>query len=79
MGGASIRVYYGRDVLSRLKRGGINSEVPVLVHSCRSSQPDRHVALELGAVDYIDKPVDPRFMLGKIRRLIDAAREHRDA
>ncbi len=37
------------------------------------SQPDRHVAFELGAVDYIEKPSDPRFMLGKIRRLIDAS------
>ena len=65
----------GRDVLSRLKRDSKTSDVPVLVHSSRSAQLDRHVALELGAVDYVDKPMDARLLAGKIGRLIDAARE----
>ncbi len=69
----------GRDVLRRLTLGSDTSHVPVLVHSSRSGQLDRHVVLKLGAVDFIDKPMDARLMAGKIRHLIDAAQARTSA
>jgi DNA-binding response OmpR family regulator len=64
----------GRDVLSRLKGNTETSSIPVLVFSSRSGQLDRHVALELGAEDFVEKPMDGRLLMGKIGRLIEAAR-----
>ncbi|HMI89210.1 MAG TPA: response regulator [Polyangiaceae bacterium] len=61
----------GRDVLSSLKRGGPSSGVPVLVHSSRNAQLDRHAVLQLGADDYIDKPMDARFLARRIGRMLD--------
>jgi DNA-binding response OmpR family regulator len=64
----------GRDVLSRLKRDPATSTIPVLVQSGRSAQLDRHVVLELGADDFVDKPMEPRLLMAKIGRLIARAR-----
>jgi DNA-binding response OmpR family regulator len=60
----------GRDVLSRLKQNAETSNIPVLVCSARSGQLDRHLGLELGADDYIDKPMDANLLMGKIARII---------
>lgn len=65
----------GRDVLKRLKENPHSARVPVLVYSARDSQYDRHLALELGAEDFLDKPCDPKALVRKIGRLIDRARE----
>jgi DNA-binding response OmpR family regulator len=62
----------GRDVLARLKGSDNSSHVPILVHSSRSAQLDRHVALKLGAVDFIDKPIEAQLLAGRVRRLIAA-------
>ena len=64
----------GRDVLTRLKKNPETSAIPVLVHSGRSSQVDRHVVLELGAEDFVDKPTNPRLLMTKIERLIARSR-----
>jgi len=61
----------GRDVLSRLKSGGPSSAVPVLVHSSRNGELDRHAVLQLGADDFIDKPIGARFLAGRIGRMLD--------
>src|SRR6266545_3949675 len=68
------QVYDGRDVLSRLKRNTETAIIPVLVLSSRSGQLDRHVALELGADDFVDKPMDGRLLMRKIGRMIEVSR-----
>jgi CheY-like chemotaxis protein len=65
----------GRDVLSHLKRDPRTANVPVLVCSGRTDSHNRHLALELGAIDFVDKPFHPKELMLKIGRAIDKQRE----
>ncbi len=57
----------GLDVLRRL-RG--QSAVPVVMLTARGDETDRVVGLELGADDYLAKPVYPRELLARIRAVL---------
>jgi DNA-binding response OmpR family regulator len=65
----------GRVVLARLKQNPNCADVPVIVYSGRNGQVDRHVALDLGAEDFVDKPFDAGFLVTRIQRLLEKARE----
>jgi two-component system phosphate regulon response regulator PhoB len=69
----------GRDVLKRLKDTPATADVPVLVYSGRGGQSDRLVGLELGAEDYVDKPIDAGSLVRKIGRLIERKTRERAA
>ena len=69
----------GRDVLKRLKENPATAAVPVLVYSGRDGQSDRLVGLELGAEDYVDKPIDAGSLVRKIGRLIERKTRERAA
>jgi two-component system OmpR family response regulator len=63
----------GLDLVREASQAGIC----VIVLSARGSSPDRILGLELGAHDYLIKPVEPRELALRIRRLValvDAAR-----
>ena len=57
----------GLDVLRRLRQ---KSAVPVLMLTARGDETDRVVGLELGADDYLAKPVSPRELLARIRAVL---------
>src|SRR5262245_4158580 len=57
----------GLDVLRRLRT---KSAVPVLMLTARGDETDRVVGLELGADDYLSKPVSPRELLARIRAIL---------
>jgi DNA-binding response OmpR family regulator len=57
----------GLDVLRRLRA---KSAVPVLMLTARGDETDRVVGLELGADDYLAKPVYPRELLARIRAIL---------
>ncbi len=57
----------GLDVLRRLRA---RSAVPVLMLTARGDETDRVVGLELGADDYLAKPVYPRELLARIRAVL---------
>jgi two-component system OmpR family response regulator len=57
----------GLDVLRRLR---VRSAVPVLMLTARGDETDRVVGLELGADDYLPKPVSPRELLARIRAVL---------
>jgi len=57
----------GLDVLRRLRA---KSAVPVLMLTARGDETDRVVGLELGADDYLAKPVYPRELLARIRAVL---------
>lgn len=46
-----------------------HSQVPILMMSARSTKTDQLTGFELGADDYIEKPVDPDILCAKIRAL----------
>lgn len=47
--------------------------VPVLIMSARSAKSDKLAGYELGADDYIEKPVDPEILCAKMHALIQRA------
>jgi two-component system, OmpR family, response regulator len=57
----------GLDVLRRLRA---RSAVPVVMLTARGDETDRVVGLELGADDYLAKPVYPRELLARIRAVL---------
>ena len=61
----------GFDVLRALRA---RYDVPVLMLTARGDPSDRIVGLELGADDYLPKPVDPRELLARQRALLRRTR-----
>lgn len=46
------------------------SGVPILVHTARNNDIDHVLALELGADDFVAKPIDPRVLMARIMALM---------
>jgi len=60
----------GLDICRWLRQ---HSRVPIIIISARSSHTDRIVGLELGADDYLVKPVDPGELVARIRSVLRRA------
>src|SRR3990167_3693154 len=61
----------GMDVLAAVRRAGVT--VPVLVLTARDAVPDRIRGLDLGADDYVVKPVDLHELGARLRSLVRRA------
>ena len=61
----------GMEVLAALRRAGV--ALPVLVLTARDAVPDRIRGLDLGADDYVVKPVDLNELAARLRALIRRA------
>lgn len=57
----------GFEVLRRLRQ---NSNIPVIMLTARGEDVDRIVGLEIGADDYVAKPVNPRELVARIRAVL---------
>ena len=57
----------GLEVLQKLRSW---SDVPVIIISARTKEQEKVSALDLGADDYIEKPVDPQILAAKIRAVL---------
>jgi DNA-binding response OmpR family regulator len=57
----------GFEILKELRR---RSLVPVLMLTARDTDTDRIVGLEIGADDYVPKPVNPRELVARIRAIL---------
>ncbi|MGO4327654.1 response regulator [Cupriavidus sp. 2TAF22] len=57
----------GMEVCRRLKQ---ISSVPILMLTARKDPYDQIVGLELGADDFVAKPVEPRVLLARVRALL---------
>lgn len=57
----------GYEVLRRLQADPLTRAIPVIIISALAEQEDEYRGLELGAVDYITKPVGPRIVEARIR------------
>lgn len=47
-----------------------HSRIPIVMMSARSSKSDQLMGFELGADDYLEKPVDPDILCAKIRAIL---------
>ncbi len=57
----------GFEVLKKLRK---ISNVPVIMLTARDGEVDRIVGLEIGADDYVAKPVNPRELVARIRAVL---------
>jgi two-component system response regulator CpxR len=60
----------GFEVLRRMRQ---RSSVPVIMLTARGEDIDRIVGLEIGADDYVAKPVNPRELVARIRAVLRRA------
>jgi adenylate cyclase len=60
----------GYEVLRRLRADPKTSEIPVIFLTAMSSAEDEQRGLELGAVDYIAKPISPPIVLARVHNHI---------
>lgn len=61
----------GMDVLAAIRRAGLT--LPVLVLTARDALPDRIRGLDVGADDYVIKPVDLHELAARLRALVRRA------
>jgi two-component system OmpR family response regulator/two-component system response regulator QseB len=61
----------GIAVLAAIRRAGV--DVPVLILTARDAVPDRIKALDMGADDYIVKPIDLHELAARLRALVRRA------
>jgi two-component system, OmpR family, response regulator QseB len=61
----------GMDVLASVRRAGVT--LPVLVLTARDAIPDRVRGLDIGADDYVVKPVDLNELAARLRALVRRA------
>lgn len=69
----------GKDGLTLLRELRSHSELPVIVVSARTEDIDHIVALEIGADDYLDKPVNLRELLVRARNILKRCGDRRQA
>jgi two-component system alkaline phosphatase synthesis response regulator PhoP len=60
----------GWEVCKSLRRNPATSRIPIIFLTARDSEVDEVVGLELGADDYITKPVKLRTFLARVRRAL---------
>jgi CheY-like chemotaxis protein len=62
----------GIEVLKRIRASHTRADLPVIMVSGQSARNDFKLALELGANDYITKPIDLAAALAKLQRALGA-------
>ena len=64
----------GRDLLKIVKNDKDLMGIPILMVSARSEQWDRELGLEVGAEEYVEKPLDSARLLRKISNIFTKKR-----
>jgi two-component system, OmpR family, alkaline phosphatase synthesis response regulator PhoP len=60
----------GFDVCKKLKNGAVTSNIPVIFLTAKENEIDEIIGLELGADDYIQKPISPRKVIARVKSVI---------
>lgn len=60
----------GFDVCKRLKNEPSTSKIPVIFLTAKENEIDEIIGLELGADDYIQKPISPRKVTARVKSVI---------
>jgi DNA-binding response OmpR family regulator len=63
----------GYSVLEAMRDRGLGRDVCVVVLSCKGDERDLVQAWQLGADEYLTKPIDPDHLAARLRQLYDAA------
>jgi putative two-component system response regulator len=67
----------GHEVLGKLREAPANRDIPVIFVTAMDAPENEQRGLELGAVDYITKPINPAIVLARVRTQLElkAARD----
>lgn len=60
----------GYELVKAIRRTQKLASIPIMMMSARSEAKDVKMALELGANDYVLKPIDPLLFVNKVKKLI---------
>jgi len=60
----------GFDVCRQLKSNPVTSKIPVIFLTAKENEIDEIIGLELGADDYIQKPISPRKVIARVKSVI---------
>jgi two-component system alkaline phosphatase synthesis response regulator PhoP len=63
----------GFEACKRLKADPAKSRIPIVFLTARSSEVDEVLGLELGADDYIQKPISPRKLVARVKAVLRRA------
>ena len=68
----------GYEVCRRLKENKATNDIPVIFLTAKSEVEDEQMGLELGAADYITKPISPPIVLARVKNhlMLQSAREY---
>jgi DNA-binding response OmpR family regulator len=61
----------GYEILQKMNASSKTSGIPVIMVTSKSEESDRTKALEIGAVDYVMKPIDIEELLEKVEDVIN--------
>jgi DNA-binding response OmpR family regulator len=61
----------GLDLLGRMRAE--QPDIPLVILSARTEEPDRVAGLEMGADDYVTKPFSPRELVARVRSVLRRA------
>ena len=64
----------GYEVCRRLKSNEASADIPVIFVTAKSGVEDEAMGFELGAVDYITKPISPPIVLARVRTHLELQR-----
>lgn len=64
-------VLSGYDVIKRIKENPLLQNIPVIFLTAKSSVEDEKIGFELGAADYIIKPISPPILLARIKTQLE--------
>lgn len=60
----------GFEVCKRLKSNATTSKIPIIFLTAKENEIDEIIGLELGADDYIQKPISPRKVIARVKSVI---------
>ncbi|MFA5010480.1 MAG: response regulator [Ignavibacteria bacterium] len=60
----------GFEVCKRLKSNAATSKIPIIFLTAKENEIDEIIGLELGADDYIQKPISPRKVIARVKSVI---------
>jgi putative two-component system response regulator len=66
----------GYTVLGRLKENPVTTGIPVIFVTALGAEKDEERGFELGAVDYITKPIKPIVLLARVRTRLELKHAH---
>ncbi|RMG33860.1 MAG: response regulator [Gammaproteobacteria bacterium] len=67
----------GYEVCRRLKSNPKTADIPVIFVTAKTETEDEQTGFDVGAIDYITKPVNPALVRARVRNHLELADQHR--